>query len=157
MAWPKARLLAGRAASLTPRDLGDELVDAGVPGVGPRDHVSAAVEQVDGRLLVDGVDGVDVKLGHPMLLASRPGDRWLVGLPGNSLAACVTMLTLIEPLLTALHGRQPRLQATVRLAVIDPSGAEAGHEVGFLEFPWPQMTVPGSHVNERIVEGEWHR
>lgn len=137
-----------------------------------------------------------------MLLASLPGDRWLGGLPGNPLAACVTMMTLIEPLLTALHGRQPRPHATVRLttaepgrlgdghrllpvavatdgsadvlpscgsamlrglaaakglAVIDPSGAEAGHEVRFLEFPWPQMTVPGSHVNEQIVEGEWHR
>ena len=73
----------------------------GGTSVGAFDHVHGALNEVGGRLLVDGVD---VKPGHPMLLASLPGDRWLVGLPGNPLAACVALLTLLEPLLGALHG-----------------------------------------------------
>ena len=167
------------------------LITTGGTGVGPRDHVRAGVEQSGGRLLVDGVD---VKPGHPMLLASLPGDRWLVGLPGNPLAACVTMLTLIEPLLTALHGRRPKPHATARLttaqprrpgdghrllpvalttdgnavvlpscgsamllglaaatglAVIDPTGADAGQEVRYLALPWSQAPATESFVSKR--------
>ena len=83
------------------------VLTTGGTSVGVFDHVHGALTEVGGRLLVDGVD---VKPGHPMLLASLPGDRWLVGLPGNPLAACVAVLTLLEPLLGALHGlpRRPR-------------------------------------------------
>jgi molybdopterin molybdotransferase len=117
--------LAVLTAALTASDA-HVLVTTGGTSVGPRDHVRAAVEQSGGCLLVDGVD---VKPGHPMLLASLPGDRWLVGLPGNPLAACVTMLTLIEPLLTALHGRQPRPQGRVLLATAEPGRLGDGHRL----------------------------
>jgi molybdopterin molybdotransferase len=188
--------LPALAATLAASDA-DVLVTTGGTSVGPRDHVRAAVEQVGGHLVVPSVD---VKPGHPMLLASLPGDRWLVGLPGNPLAACVTMLTLIEPLLTALHGRQHRPHETVRLvtaqpgrfgdghrllpvalasdgsaavlpscgsamlrglaaasglAVINPSGAEAGQQVSYLRLPWSQVLIASSQVNEPTSEGAW--
>lgn len=42
--------------------------------------------------------------GHPQLLA-RVGNRYVVGLPGNPLAALVASLTLLEPVVRALTGR----------------------------------------------------
>jgi molybdopterin molybdotransferase len=104
----------------------DVVVTTGGTGVGPYDHVHAALNLVGGRLLVDGVD---VKPGHPMLLASLPGGRWLVGLPGNPLAACVALLTLLEPLLAALHGQLMRPPSTVRLADDAPGRAGDGHRL----------------------------
>ena len=94
--------------------------------MGAKDHLHAALNQVGGRLLVDGVD---VKPGHPMLLASLPGDRWLVGLPGNPLAACVAMLTLLEPLLGALQGQLRRPPNMVRLGVDAPARMGDGHRL----------------------------
>jgi molybdopterin molybdotransferase len=93
----------------------DVVVTTGGTSVGPTDHTRAAVARLGGQLLVDGVA---VKPGHPMLLAALPSidgatnptGRWLVGLPGNPLAACVAAVTLLEPLLDALHGHErPRL------------------------------------------------
>jgi molybdopterin molybdotransferase len=117
--------LTALASALAASDA-DVVITTGGTGFGPRDHVRAAVEESGGRLLVNGVD---VKPGHPMLLASLPDDRWLVGLPGNPLAACVTMLTLVEPLLTGLHGRQPRPAATARLMTAQPSRPGDGHRL----------------------------
>ena len=104
----------------------DVVVTTGGTSVGAFDHVHAALNEVGGRLLVDGVD---VKPGHPMLLASLPGDRWLVGLPGNPLAACVALLTLLEPLLGALHGLLRRPPSTVRLGDDAPGRAGDGHRL----------------------------
>jgi molybdopterin molybdotransferase len=81
------------------------------------------------------VDSVAVRPGHPMLLAElapagqpghsgrapgeRGGDgsrRWLVGLPGNPLAAIAGLVTLAQPLLRRLGGH-PRPAA--RTLVVD--------------------------------------
>jgi molybdopterin molybdotransferase len=104
----------------------DLVVTTGGTSVGTFDHVHTALTQVDGRLLVDGVD---VKPGHPMLLATLPGGRWLVGLPGNPLAACVALLTLVEPLLAALQGQPPRPHSTVRLGEDAPGRPGDGHRL----------------------------
>ncbi|MCG7523144.1 molybdopterin molybdotransferase MoeA [Streptomyces sp. OfavH-34-F] len=86
----------------------DVLVTTGGSARGPVDHVRACMEQVGGRILVDGVA---VRPGHPMMLAQLPDHRWWVALPGNPLAACAAMLTLLEPLVAALRGQPlPRLQ-----------------------------------------------
>lgn len=96
----------------------DVIVTTGGSARGPVDHVRACVERVGGRLLIDGVA---VRPGHPMMLAELPGHRWWVALPGNPLAACAAVLTLLQPLLAALHGSPlPRLRR-VPLAVDVPS------------------------------------
>jgi molybdopterin molybdotransferase len=64
--------------------------------------VHPTLRRIGAELLVDGVA---VRPGHPMLLARlRPG-RYLVGLPGNPLAAVTGLLTLAQPLLRTLAGR----------------------------------------------------
>lgn len=102
------------------------VVTTGGTSVGAGDHLHAALSRAHGRTVVDGVA---VKPGHPMLLAALPHDRWVVGLPGNPLAACVGLLTLVEPLLAALHaGASPTL-STVRLDADCPGRPGDAHRL----------------------------
>lgn len=100
----------------------DLLLTTGGTAAGPVDHVHPVLRKAGAELLVDGVA---VRPGHPMLLARLAPDtrrpdphgpdphgpdarlpaRYLVGLPGNPLAAVSGLLTLAEPLLRALAGR----------------------------------------------------
>lgn len=83
----------------------DVIVTTGGTAAGPVDHVRPfleTVEEPDAELLVDGVE---VRPGHPMLLARLAPGTHLVGLPGNPLAAVSGLLTLAEPLLRALAHR----------------------------------------------------
>lgn len=90
----------------------DLVVTTGGTAAGPVDHVHSVLAEAGAELLVDGVE---VRPGHPMLLArlggkgtaDRAGARYLVGLPGNPLAAVSGLLTLAEPLLRGLAGRVP--------------------------------------------------
>lgn len=104
----------------------DVVITTGGTSVGPRDHVRAAVAQVGGRV---SIHGVHVKPGHPMLLAALPGGRWLVGLPGNPLAACVAMLTLVRPLLDGLHGLGPAPTMKAKLITAETGRPGDGHRL----------------------------
>ncbi|MEV6211763.1 molybdopterin molybdotransferase MoeA [Kitasatospora sp. NPDC051914] len=84
------------------RSPADVVLTTGGTALGPADFLHGALADAGARLLVDGVA---VRPGHPMLLASLPGGRHLVGLPGNPLAAAAGALTLALPLLSALAGR----------------------------------------------------
>ncbi|MFD7860851.1 molybdopterin-binding protein [Streptomyces sp. NPDC059783] len=111
--------LHARGAEVTaPRWLGDDaeallhaltgseadlIVTTGGTAAGPVDHVHPVLARIGAELLVDGVA---VRPGHPMLLARLPGGGpYLVGLPGNPLAAVSGLVTLAEPLLNGLAGR----------------------------------------------------
>ncbi|WP_307813660.1 molybdopterin molybdotransferase MoeA [Streptomyces sp. N35] len=87
-----------KAVKESPADL---VVTTGGTASGPVDHVHPTLRRLGAELLVDGVQ---VRPGHPMLLAQLPGGRHLVGLPGNPLAAVSGLLTLAEPLLRKLSG-----------------------------------------------------
>ncbi|MBD0423639.1 molybdopterin molybdotransferase MoeA [Streptomyces sp. TRM S81-3] len=80
----------------------DVLVTTGGTAAGPVDHVHPTLRRIGAELLVDGVK---VRPGHPMLLARISERRFLVGLPGNPLAAVSGLLTLAEPLLRVLAAR----------------------------------------------------
>ncbi|MEU1806560.1 molybdopterin-binding protein [Streptomyces sp. NPDC019937] len=80
----------------------DLVVTTGGTAAGPVDHVHPTLHRLGAELLVDGVE---VRPGHPMLLARLGPERHLVGLPGNPLAAVSGLLTLAEPLLRTLTGR----------------------------------------------------
>ncbi|MGW3742182.1 molybdopterin molybdotransferase MoeA [Streptomyces sp. NPDC005146] len=83
----------------------DLVITTGGTAAGPVDHVHPVLAKIGAGLLVDGVA---VRPGHPMLLARLPsGGPYLVGLPGNPLAAVSGLLTLAEPLLRGLGGRAP--------------------------------------------------
>ncbi len=81
----------------------DLLLTTGGTARGPVDHLHGAIADLGGELVVDEVA---VRPGHPMLLARLPGDRYLVGLPGNPMAAAVAFCTLALPLLAGLAERR---------------------------------------------------
>ncbi|MEV4944404.1 molybdopterin molybdotransferase MoeA [Streptomyces sp. NPDC053755] len=135
----------------------DLVITTGGTAAGPVDHVHPVLARAGATLLVDGVK---VRPGHPMLLArldapeargaeghgrpqghgrpERPG-RYLVGLPGNPLAAVSGLLTLAEPLLRALGGAPA--PAPYRAPVRDEVH---GH-------PHDTRLVPVVHRGERAV------
>ncbi|MEV0689248.1 molybdopterin molybdotransferase MoeA [Streptomyces sp. NPDC050388] len=78
------------------------VVTTGGTAAGPVDHVHPTLGRIGAELLVDGVE---VRPGHPMLLARTKENQHLVGLPGNPLAAVSGLLTLAEPLLRTLAAR----------------------------------------------------
>ncbi|MFI1885191.1 molybdopterin molybdotransferase MoeA [Streptomyces jumonjinensis] len=87
------------------------IITTGGTAAGPVDHVHPVLRETDATLLIDSVA---VRPGHPMLLAALAASgegpegvspaRYLVGLPGNPLAAVSGLLTLAEPLLRGLVG-----------------------------------------------------
>lgn len=126
---PSMSRLADRLADLTHAlsvSRADVVLTTGGTGVGPRDHVRAAVAQAGGKIIVAGVH---VKPGHPMLLATLPAGRWLVGLPGNPFAACAALLTLVRPLLDGLHGLSPATTVEATLLTPEPSRPGDGHRL----------------------------
>lgn len=87
----------------------DLIITTGGTASGPVDHVHPVLAEIGAELLVDGVA---VRPGHPMLLARLRAEGpnagpYLVGLPGNPLAAISGLLTLAEPLLRGLAGHAP--------------------------------------------------
>jgi molybdopterin molybdotransferase len=110
--------LAGALAS-SPADL---TVTTGSTAHGPVDHLHGVLASSGASLVVDGVA---VRPGHPQVLAVRPDGRPIVGLPGNPLAAATALLTLVVPLVEALHAAASPPPRTVRLREDVPAGEEA--------------------------------
>ncbi|WP_440710210.1 molybdopterin-binding protein [Herbiconiux sp. YIM B11900] len=84
---------AGAAPSL--------LLTTGGTGGSGSDHVRAALRALGAEFLVDGLAA---RPGGPALLARLPGGLLVVGLPGNPLAALLSLLTLAHPVLAAFQG-----------------------------------------------------
>lgn len=94
----------------------DVLVTCGATSAGPADHLRLVLHDLDAEILVSGVA---CRPGHPMLLATLPDGRHVVGLPGNPFAAFAAVLTLLQPLLNTLGGHSPRPPITARLATVE--------------------------------------
>ncbi len=149
----------------------DLVVTTGGTAAGPVDHVHAVLAGLKASLLVDGVA---VRPGHPMVLATLPCGRLFVGLPGNPLAAVSGVLTLVVPLLRVLSGRPERKPRTApltrdvhghpsdtRLVPVALSGAGAAEPLrfhgpamlrGFAEADAMAAIPPGGAVRDADVE-----
>ena len=69
---------------------------------GPVDHIHPAIKALNGHIFIDEVK---VRPGHPMLLAEFGTNKFLVGLPGNPLAAVVAFISLALPVIRKMQGR----------------------------------------------------
>jgi molybdopterin molybdotransferase len=85
-----------------PSPVPDVTITTGGTGCSETDHFRAAVAALGGQLLLDGIA---MRPGHPVVLATLPDGRFVVGLPGNPLAAMMALTTIGAPLLEALGGR----------------------------------------------------
>jgi len=79
----------------------DLVITTGGTGNSPVDHLRAALAALGGELVIERIA---MRPGSPTLLARLPYGRFVVGLPGNPLAAMMGMLTVVHPLLAALRG-----------------------------------------------------
>ncbi|HXH33618.1 MAG TPA: molybdopterin molybdotransferase MoeA [Plantibacter sp.] len=96
----------------------DVIVTTGGTGASRADHVRALLRGAGAEFLVDGID---VRPGGPALLARLPDCRLFVCLPGNPLAALLTVLTLVHPLLAGLQAQPlPALRRVALASAVDP-------------------------------------
>ena len=103
----------------------DVVVTTGASSVGRADFLPVVLQALDAEVLIDGVQ---VKPGHPQVLARLAGGRLLVGLPGNPLAALAGVVTTLGPLLAGLAGRPlPALSSAVLTQPV--SGASGSHRL----------------------------
>lgn len=80
----------------------DLILTTGGTAQGNVDFMHQALDQAGFYLIIDEVK---VRPGHPMFLAKNSKNQFLVGLPGNPLAAFVSFLTLGLPLIEKMQGR----------------------------------------------------
>ena len=91
-----------------PHGAADVIITTGGTGKSGTDHFRTAIDALGGQLLVDGIA---MRPGHPAVLAGLPDGRFVIGLPGNPLAAVMALLTIGAPLIASLGGTQlPPLQ-----------------------------------------------
>ena len=96
----------------------DVVITTGGTGRSGTDHLRRAVAELGGRLLIDGIA---MRPGHPAVLAELPDGRFILGLPGNPLAAMMALCTVGAPLLAALgHGTLPPVSEVPCGTMIDP-------------------------------------
>ncbi|MEV7604991.1 molybdopterin molybdotransferase MoeA [Paenarthrobacter sp. NPDC089322] len=88
------------AEALPPADV---VITTGGTGRSGTDHFRKAVAELGGSLLIDSIA---MRPGHPAVLAELPDGRFILGLPGNPLAAMMALFTVGGPLLAALGHRQ---------------------------------------------------
>lgn len=90
------------------------IITTGGTGGSSADHLRASLEEREARFLVDELD---LRPGHPALLARLPeGGPFVLGLPGNPLAAMTSLMLLGAPLLAGMGGGGIPPLTTVSLA-----------------------------------------
>ena len=138
--------LGGSAA--LPGRMPEVTITTGGTGCSGTDHFRAAVAALGGELLLDGIA---MRPGHPAVLAGLPDGRFVVGLPGNPLAAMMALITIGAPLLAALGGTPltPVSQVT-SAADIEPSlGRTRLIPCNFIEG----LAFPASHTAPGMMRG----
>jgi len=135
-------------AGLTEAPVGSVLVTTGASSRGPADHLRPALVVAGARLLVPEVA---CRPGHPMLLAALPGGGYVVGLPGNPLAALAAVVTLLAPLLAGLTGRARDRGERCRVGA--PVAGSAGTTVLLPVRRRDGVALPTGHARAGMVRG----
>jgi molybdopterin molybdotransferase len=131
-----------------PGRMPDVTITTGGTGCSGTDHFRAAVAALGGELLLDGIA---MRPGHPAVLARLPDGRFVVGLPGNPLAAMMALITIGAPLLAALGGRHLTTVGEVTSAAdIEPSlGRTRLIPCSFIEG----LAFPAAHAGPGMMRG----
>lgn len=126
----------------------DVVITTGGTGRSGTDHLRRAVAELGGRLIIDGVA---MRPGHPAVLAELPDGRFVLGLPGNPLAAMMALSTVGAPLLAALgHGTMPGVQEVPCGTVIEPDPGRTRLMPFRLLFG---MASPAQHTGPGMMRG----
>ena len=131
-----------------PGRLPDVTITTGGTGCSGTDHFRAAISALGGQLLLDGIA---MRPGHPAVLAELADGRFVVGLPGNPLAAMMALITMGAPLLEALGGRPLSAVGEVTSAAdVDPCpGRTRLIPCRYIEG----LAFPASHTGPGMMRG----
>ncbi|KQN94715.1 molybdopterin molybdotransferase MoeA [Arthrobacter sp. Leaf69] len=133
------------AAELLPADV---VITTGGTGRSGTDHLRRSVTELGGRLLIDGIA---MRPGHPAVLAELPDGRFIIGLPGNPLAAMMALSTLGAPLLAALgHRTLPPVTDVPCGSTIDPDPGRTRLMPFRLVYG---MASPAQHTGPGMMRG----
>lgn len=126
----------------------DVIVTTGGTGRSGADHFRGAVAALGGRLLIDGIA---MRPGHPVALGKLPNGRFVVGLPGNPLAALMALFTVGGPLLAALgHQPVPGVSRVLCGATVDAHRSPTR----LMPFRWVNgMAAPAQFTGPGMVRG----
>ncbi|NUS36959.1 MAG: molybdopterin molybdotransferase MoeA [Pseudarthrobacter sp.] len=126
----------------------DVVITTGGTGRSGTDHLRRAVAELGGRLLINGVA---MRPGHPAVLAELPDGRFVLGLPGNPLAAMMALSTVGAPLLAALgHAAMPPVQEVPCGTMIEPDPGRTRLMPFRLLFG---MASPAQHTGPGMMRG----
>jgi molybdopterin molybdotransferase len=126
----------------------DVVITTGGTGKSGTDHLRQAVAELGGRLVVDGIA---MRPGHPAVLAELPDGRFVLGLPGNPLAAMMALCTVGAPLLAALgHGTLPEIQGVPCGSIIEPDPGRTRLMPFRLVYG---MASPAQHTGPGMMRG----
>lgn len=81
---------------------GELVITTGGTSHGDFDYVRSALLELGADLLIDEIN---MRPGHPTILAKLPSGQLVAGLPGNPLAALVSFLTVVVPAINRLLGQ----------------------------------------------------
>lgn len=140
-----AERVGDRAGALEARlrdlaDTVDVIVTTGGTARGAGDRVREAVGASGGRL---HVTGVDLRPGHPTLIATTGAGVPLFGLPGNPLAAFVAMASFLAPFVRAALGAAP------------PGIRPLSDAIDVRPHDRDTLVVPFRRVDGRIEPSRW--
>lgn len=142
--------LAATIAALeeTENDAADVVITTGGTGVSEVDFLRPAIAALGGRLVVDGIA---MRPGHPTLLAELPDRRYILGLPGNPLAAMMGLMTLGAPLLAKLGSLPaPAVFEVVCGATVPPSDGPTRLMPYRLVYG---LASPATHTGSAMLRG----
>jgi molybdopterin molybdotransferase len=126
----------------------DVVITTGGTGRSGTDHLRRSVAELGGRLLVDGIA---MRPGHPAVLAELPDGRFVIGLPGNPLAAMMALSTLGAPLLAALgHRALPPVAEVPCGSLIEPDPGRTRLMPFRLVYG---MASPAQHTGPGMMRG----
>lgn len=131
------------------------VVTTGGTGFSDRDFVRAAVRSIGGEEIISSVA---MRPGHPSMVALLPGNRLLVALPGNPLAALMAVATLVDPILRGACGSE---LATLGSASSATDFAVLPGRTRLVPARWvpasggrgPDLLAPAEHVAPAMLRG----
>ena len=78
------------------------IITTGGTAHGDFDYVRSALSDLNAEFLIDDIN---MRPGHPSVLAKLPSGQLVASLPGNPLAALVSFLTIVAPAMNRLLGQ----------------------------------------------------
>ncbi|HIW99277.1 MAG TPA: molybdopterin molybdotransferase MoeA [Candidatus Nesterenkonia stercoripullorum] len=117
--------LAAASSASRPADL---IIITGGTAHSRADHLRPALHRAGAATLVDSVE---MRPGHPVVLARLPRGTYVLGLPGNPLAGFAALAAVGHPLLAALHGEAQAEAAEMSAAIAgeDFTGPRSGERL----------------------------